>query len=67
MLYAKIFTDYESQNNQKPAHLSGVKKPEQYSAQLLTPQSLFCFAHFGMDDYEDLIARRRRLNGNREF
>jgi len=32
MLYAKIFTDYESQNNQKPLHLSGVKKPEQYSA-----------------------------------
>jgi hypothetical protein len=55
LLYAKIFTDYEQHSNETP-----VKRQTGYSAQLLTPQSLFCFA-FGMDDSEDLLARRRRL------
>jgi len=28
---------------------------------------LFCFVPFGMDDSEDLLARRRRFHGNNEF
>ncbi len=58
MLYAKIFTDFEQDSNITP-----VKKQTGYSAQLLTPQSLFCFA-LGRDDTEDLLARRRRVQGS---
>ena len=55
MLYAKIFTDYESEMKIPTSN----KKPALASAHLLTPQSLFCFA-LGMDDSEDLLAKRRR-------
>ena len=65
MLYAKIFTDYESSKSNL-VH-APLKKPAGASAQLLTPQSLFCFAAMGMDDTEDLLTRRRRLNAGREF
>lgn len=62
MLYAKIFTDFENDSNVTP-----VKRQAGYSAQLLTPQSLFCFAYGARDDTEDLLAKRRRIMGNKEF
>lgn len=46
--------------------ITHLKNKNGYSAQLLTPQSLFCFA-LGRDDSEDLMARRRRLTRNSEF